>query len=60
MQSIIFPLAKVDHSGVTDCLRMQTCRTTGRVDQALNLNLNLKDYVEVPRSLVLYDVGGLR
>ena len=24
------------------------------------LNLNLKDYVEVPRSLVLYDVGGLR
>ena len=24
------------------------------------LNLNLNDYVEVPRSLVLYDVGGLR
>ena len=24
----------------------------------LNLNLNLNDYVEVPRSLVLYDVGG--
>ena len=23
-------------------------------------NLNLNDYVEVPRSLVLYDVGGLR
>ena len=26
----------------------------------LNLNLNLNGYVEVPRSLVLYDVGGLR
>ena len=25
-----------------------------------NQNLNLNDYVEVPRSLVLYDVGGLR
>ena len=26
----------------------------------LNLNLNLNDYVEVPRSLVLYEVGDLR
>ena len=24
------------------------------------MNLNLNDYAEVPRSLVLYDVGGLR
>ena len=28
------------------------------VSLTLNLNLNLNDYVEVHRSLVLYDVGG--
>ena len=31
---------------------------SGRERERENLNLNLNDYVEVPRSLVLYDVGG--
>ena len=29
-----------------------------RIGDQTALNLNLNDYVEVPRSLVLYDVGG--
>ena len=35
-------------------------KTTESSFHAKNLNLNLNDYVEVHRSLVLYDVGGLR
>ena len=35
----------------------QATESASRV-ASVGLNLNLNDYVEVPRSLVLYDVGG--
>ena len=38
----------------------RTMAKTVLCDLSPSLNLNLNDFVEVPRSLVLYDVGGLR
>ena len=41
---------------------MQICGEEDHITRIIHLrilNLNLNDYVEVPRSLVLYDVGGL-
>ena len=61
----VYMQRKMKHpgSGSSVCVRVDCVCITLQADQlfvADHLNLNLNHYVEVPRSLVLYDVGGLR